>query len=126
MSNLLHCDIGEVVQYLREQNKIFYAIRLSDCLQHSNESLVKLTIENEKLHQRIKELQGLIDSMSDEITMLINQRDDARQLVCQLTSELDALNKIYILPEQVAEEYGWDCYKTEADNNNDHFRTHHR
>lgn len=62
MSNLLHCDIGEVVQYLKEQNKVFYAIRLSDCLQHSNESLVKLTIENEKLRQRIKELEGLIDS----------------------------------------------------------------
>ena len=74
----------------------------------------------------IASLQASIDSMSAEITMLINQRDDARQLVCQLTSELDSLNKIFILPEQVAEEYGWDCYKTEADNNNDHFRTHHK
>lgn len=62
MSNLLHCDIGEVVQYLKKQNEIFYAIRLSDCLQHSNESLVKLTIENGKLRQRIKELESLIDS----------------------------------------------------------------
>lgn len=79
-----------------------------------------------EMNNDIASLQASIDSMSDEITMLINQRDDARQLVCQLTSELDALNKIYILPEQVAEEYGWDCYKIEADNNNDHFRTHHK
>ena len=74
----------------------------------------------------IASLQATIDSMSDEITMLINQRDDARQLVCQLISELDSLNKVLTSPEQVAEEYKWDCYKTEADNNNNHFRTHHK
>lgn len=55
MSNLLHCDIGEVVQYLKEQNKVFYAIRLSDCLQYHNEEQVKLVLENANLRKRIKE-----------------------------------------------------------------------
>ena len=62
MSNLLHCDMGEVVQYLREQNKIFYAIRLSDSLKYYNEEQVKLALENANLRKRIKELEGLIDS----------------------------------------------------------------
>lgn len=61
MSNLLHCDIGEVVQYLKEQNKVFYAIRLSDCLQHYNESMVKLTIENQKLRVELREILNEID-----------------------------------------------------------------
>lgn len=61
MSNLLHCDIGEVVQYLKEQNKVFYAIRLSDCLQHSNESIVKLTIENQKLRVELRKILNEID-----------------------------------------------------------------
>ncbi len=79
MSNLLHCDIGEVVQYLKEQNKVFYAIRLSDCLQHSNESLVKLTIENQKLR---------------------DERDDARRMYCH--QMWDSQN-----PHDVARDLGW-------------------
>jgi hypothetical protein len=74
----------------------------------------------------IASLQASIDSMSAEITMLINERDEARQLVCQLTAELDSNSHILITPEQVAEEYEWDCYKAEADNNNDYFKTHHK
>ena len=83
MSNLLHCDIGEVVQYLREQNKVFYADRLSDCLRHSNENLVKLTIENQKLRKELEE---------------------TRRMYCwQMWDSKD--------PYSVAKDMGWDCFK---------------
>jgi hypothetical protein len=86
MSNLLHCDIGEVVQYLKEQNKVFFAIRLSDCLKDSNESLVKLTIENQKLR---------------------NERDKARRLYLASTCSEDE-----IIHEM--KRHGWDCFKEDG------------
>ena len=91
MSNLLHCDIGEVVQYLREQNKGFYADRLSDCLQHSNENLVKLTIENQKLRE---------------------ERDEARRMYLAST-----FNEDEIIHEMKC--HGWDCFKENKENTDD-------
>ena len=109
MSNLLHCDIGEVVQYLREQNKVFYADRLSDCLRHSNENLVKLTIENQKLRKELEEMR--------------KERDEARQLFCEdrfhngkhYRSVGEGL-VVCASPREMAADLGWDCFK---ENTND-------
>lgn len=103
MSNLLHCDIGEVVQYLREQNKVFYADRLSDCLRHSNENLVKLTIENQKLRKELEEMR--------------KERDEARQIACNREAELNRMmfdNPKYSDSAAIAAQRGWDCFKEDT------------
>ena len=96
MSNLLHCDIGEVVQYLKEQNKVFYAIRLSDCLQHSNESIVKLTIENQKLRVELREIKDgfegcclACEPVGEMNKKLREERDEARLQMGRILNEID-------------------------------------
>jgi len=78
---------------------------------------------------RIKELEGLIDSAlekSDDVKKLLNERDEARREVCYLTAELDMINHTSVTAESIALEYEWDCFKEEADHNNEYFRTHHK
>lgn len=74
----------------------------------------------------IPSLQASIDSMSDEITMLVKERDEARREACYLTAELDMINHTSVSAESIALEYEWDCFKEEADHNNEYFRTHHK
>ena len=116
MSNLLHCDIGEVVQYLKEQNKVFYAIRLSDCLQHSNESIVKLTIENQKLRVELREIKDgfegcclACEPVGEMNKKLREERDEARREVCSMNETGLRMNESD--KKREAKQRGWDCFK---------------
>lgn len=61
-----------------------------------------------------------------EVNRLRAERDEARREVCYLTAELDMINHTSVTAESIALEYEWDCFKEEADHNNNHFRTHHK
>jgi len=56
-----------------------------------------------------------LEATSMEMQGLKEERDEARRMVCRLTSELESKAHILITPETVAEEYGWDCF-TESNN----------
>lgn len=53
--------------------------------------------------------------MSNEsiIKLLIQERDEARRLACCYLSELVGEDKVLSSPEDIAEEYGWDCFEGE-------------
>jgi hypothetical protein len=62
---------------------------------------------------RIKRLSHSIncaDEIAEVIERLIKERDEARREVCFLVSESDVYNHISTSPEDVAEEYGWNCF----------------
>ena len=67
-----------------------------------------------------------IANAADEIERLRKERDEARREVCYLTAELDMINHTSVTAESIALEYEWDCFKEEADHNNNYFKTHHR
>jgi hypothetical protein len=53
--------------------------------------------------------------MSNEsiIKLLIQERDEARRLACSFLSELVGDDKVLSSPEDIAAEYGWDCFEGE-------------
>ena len=51
-----------------------------------------------------------IEKLELEIERLTAERDEARREVCFLVSESDVYNHISTSPEDVAEEYGWNCF----------------
>jgi hypothetical protein len=53
---------------------------------------------------------ALMRQAADEIERLRAERDEARREVCFLVSESDVYNHISTSPEDVAEEYGWNCF----------------
>lgn len=63
---------------------------------------------------------------ADEIERLRKERNEARREVCYLTAELDMINHTSVTAESIALEYEWDCFKEEADHNNNYFKTHHK
>ena len=68
-----------------------------------------------KMRDLILQLESENDNLARGYALVESQRDEARREVCCLVSELDSLNHIATSVEQVAEEYGWDCFK---ENNN--------
>jgi hypothetical protein len=78
----------------------------------------------------------LIVDAADEIKQLRKERDEARILACkglalEARHTMDKIGpniwkKTALTPQEMAEERGWDCFKEEADYNNEYFRTHHK
>jgi hypothetical protein len=48
-----------------------------------------------------------------EITQLRKERDEARRRICETTDMTNPNDDCYVrlTPQQIAEHYGWDCYK---------------
>ena len=61
----------------------------------------------------------LIVDAADEIKQLRKERDEARRIYLASTCSDDE-----IITEM--KRMGWDCFKEEADYNNEYFRTHHK
>ncbi len=68
----------------------------------------------------------VVREAADEIERLRKERNEARREVCYLTAELDMINHTSVTAKSIALEYEWDCFKEEADHNNNYFKTHHK
>ena len=75
----------------------------------------------------------LIVDAADEIKQLRKERDEARQSVCKMSIHIGGVFRRVggktvevTTAEGVADMMGWDCFKEEADHNNNYFKTHHK
>lgn len=64
-----------------------------------------------KMRDMILQLEAENENIARDYALAISQRDEARREACWLGAELDSLNHVSTSAEQVAEEYGWDCFK---------------
>lgn len=78
----------------------------------------------------VKEFDEFLKAQSqlniETIDRLTKECNEARREACYLAAELDMLNHVSATAESIALEYNWDCFKEEADHNNNYFKTHHK
>jgi hypothetical protein len=68
--------------------------------------------EIERLHRDYSCICNEMRRMMDERDEARSERDRARRLVCEL--QCDPPERFIGLPHEVAQMYGWDCFKQEA------------
>jgi len=64
--------------------------------------------------ERIEELAAIAkwcENALHEIACLREERDEARRMYCMAQSHVDEEYGKTILPEEQAQQYGWDCFK---------------
>jgi hypothetical protein len=62
------------------------------------------------------EIVRLISEAYEDIELLRAERDEARRRICETTEMTNPNDDCYVrlTPQQIADHYGWDCYKEDG------------
>jgi len=97
-----------IAQLLAEaQSKVSMALESSRL---SEDEVRRLRARCEMEASHIAELKDQISSLRAGLQIALDQRDEARRLVCEMQAA-----KEQGTPEGWAREWGWDCFKEETD-----------
>ena len=66
-------------------------------------------------HNKIAYLTEQTERWEDDALRLMKERNEARRRICETTDMTNPNDDCYmrLTPQQIAEHYGWDCFKQE-------------
>jgi hypothetical protein len=96
--------VSKVLDIVERLRSVLHNDRSVELMNH------EAAYEIEQLRNELTERIHMCDMRAEKIIELTAERDEARREVCFLVSESDVYNHISTSPEDVAEEYGWNCF----------------
>jgi hypothetical protein len=143
----------DIVEQLREEGFVTHMARLprESKILHAAADEIERLRRNTGCARNQRSTQFCAEALDAqrEVARLTAERDEARKMCCELEARIivleedrrDTSNKFgtnpcseIILadsplaryPKEIAKQKGWDCFKEEADHNNNYFKTHHK